>query len=208
MAKSEAEAKSQVPLTLRLSKVFADPLRMKILAELNMREMSPKQFFEEFGGDSLPRVCRHFDVLVDYDWLYLARTESGGKRRGAVEHFYRATEPAVFDEGNWPEVPKTMKEVVTWRVLETFVAQVKEAMKAGTVDARDDRHFTWTPLHLDEAGWTNVIAGLDAFFYFLQKEQERAGHRMAESGEEPIAMTVALAGFESPKDSTRSPWSK
>jgi DNA-binding transcriptional ArsR family regulator len=46
-----------------MAKVFADSLRIQILAELNMREMSPKQFFEEFGGGSIPRVSRAFEVL-------------------------------------------------------------------------------------------------------------------------------------------------
>jgi hypothetical protein len=180
---------------------------MKILAELNAREMSPKQFFEKFGGDSLPRVARHFDVLVAYGWLYLVRTESGGKRRGGIEHFYKATEPAIFDESTWPEVPDSMKELVSWRILETFAGQVKEAMEAGTFDTREDRHFTWTPLRLDEQGWSTVIAGLDGFFHFLYEEQERADIRLSESGEDAIPMTVSLAGFESPETSKKPPWS-
>ncbi len=199
--------KSKLPYTLRLAKVFADPLRMKILAECNMREMSPKGFYEEFGGDSgdtLSRVYRAFEVLVEYDWLHQVRAETGGKRRGAVEHFYRATGPAVFDETTWPDVPDSMKAVVSWNVLKTFARQVKEAMEAGTMDAREDRHFTWSPLRLDQQGWETVIAWLDGIFYFLSEEQEDANARMAETGEEPIPMTVALAAFESPKDTTKA----
>jgi hypothetical protein len=44
------------------------------------------------------------------------------------------------------------------------------------------------------------VARIDALFYFLSQEQEEANLRMAESGEEPTPMTVALAAFESPKD--------
>jgi hypothetical protein len=200
--------KSKLPYTLRLAKVFADPLRMKILAECNMRELSPKAFFEEFGDDSentLSRIYRAFEVLIEYDWLYRVRTETGGRRRGAVEHFYRATGVAVFDETTWPDVPASLKAVVSWNILKTFSKQVKEAMEAGTMDAREDRHFTWSPLRLDRQGWETVIAWLDAIFYFLSEEQEDANARMAETGEEPIPMTVALAAFESPKDATRAP---
>jgi len=202
-ASLKAQIKSKFPLIVRLSKVFADPLRMKILAECNMREMSPKLFYKEFGGGSLPRVSRAFAALVEYDWLYLTKTESGGKRRGGVEHFYRATEPAVFDEAIWKELPKGTREHTTWRVLETFVQQVKEAMEAGTMDAREDHHFTWTPLRLDQEGWETVASRLLEIFYFLFEEQERANLRMAETGEEPIPMTVALAAFESPKDTEK-----
>lgn len=177
---------------------------MKILAECNMREMSPKLFHEEFGGGSLPRVARAFDVLVEYGWLYLTKTKSGGKRRGGVEHFYRATEPAVLDEALWKELPKgARREYTTWRVLETFVQQAKEAIEAGTLDAREDHHFTWTPLRLDQEGWETVVGRLLEIFYFLFEEQERANFRMADTGEESIPMTVALAAFESPKDTEK-----
>lgn len=184
---------------MRLSKVFADPLRMKVLAECNVREMSPKQFHREFGGGSLSRVSRAFDVLVDYEWLELTRTETGGRRRGGVEHFYVATGPAVFDEELWPEVPESMRNLASWRVLETFTERVKEAMEAGTIDARTDRHLSWTPLALDREGWEKAIGKVDALFYWFFAEQAEANLRMAETGEEAIPMTVALAAFESPR---------
>jgi hypothetical protein len=60
---SRAEAYS--PLT-RLAVVHDYPLRMKIVTELYMREMSPKEFFDEFGGGSISRVCRHFEKLAEY----------------------------------------------------------------------------------------------------------------------------------------------
>ncbi len=205
MSHLETETKSKWPLMLRLAKVFVDPLRMKIMAECNMREMSPKQFHGEFGGGSLSRVSRAFDVLVEYDWLHQTRTETGGQRRGAVEHFYRATGTAMFDENTWPDVPPALRGTFTWRAFETFAGQVKEAMEAGTIDAREDRHFTWTPLRLDQQGWETVVAWLDAIFYFLSEEQDDANARMAETGEEPIPMTVALAAFESPKDTQKQP---
>jgi hypothetical protein len=188
-----------------MAKVFADPLRIQIVAELNIREMSPKQFFDEFGGGSLPRVSRAFDVLTDYDWLYQTKTETGGQRRGAVEHFYRATGPAMFDEITWPGVPDAIKNAFTWRSFQTFVMRVSEAMKAGTIDARDDRHFTWTLFRLDEEGWERVIAKVDELFFSLAEEQEAASARIAKSGEEAIPMTVALAAFESPKDAEKQP---
>ena len=199
------------PLMLRLSKVFADPLRMKILAECNVREMSPKQFFKEFRqwiefrAETMSRVSRAFEILEEYEWLRQTRTETGGRRRGAVEHFYRATEPAVLDGELWSEASDSMKRLVSWRILETFARQVKEAIAAGTMDVRADRHFTWMSLRLDQQGWEAVMTRLLAVFHFFYEEQDAANARMAESGEEPIPMTVALAGFESPKNTTNIP---
>jgi DNA-binding transcriptional ArsR family regulator len=200
---SEAAAKLDGAFMLRVAKVLAVPLRIKIVSELNIREMSPKQFFEEFGGGSVSRVSRHFDVLVEYGWLYLVGTKSGGRRRGAVEHFYRATQPAVFDNDTWSPLPQSMKEMVSVGIFEELGQRLKDAIAAGTLDARDDRHFTWTPILVDQLGWDNLVARVDALFEFLFEEQAEASLRLAESGEESILMTVALAAFESPKGSAK-----
>lgn len=203
MAKFKMGIKSRVPYTLRVAKLMTDELRMKIVMELNAREMSPKQFFEQFGGGNLSRVSRAFELLYEYGWLHLVRTETGGKRRGAVEHFYRATDPAVFYNDVWAPLPRSMKEMISGGIFEELVERVREAMRAGTIDAREDRHFSWIPLRLDQQGWENVIARVDAIFHFLFEEQEAASTRMAETGEEPIPVTVALAAFESPKDTKK-----
>jgi hypothetical protein len=184
---------------------MADELRIKIVAELNMREMSPKGFHDEFGGGSISRVSRAFDLLAEFGWLFQTRTETGGKRRGAVEHFYRATQAAVFYNEIWSPLPQSMKEMISGGIFEELSERVRKAMEAGTIDARDDRHFSWMPLLLDEQGWENVLKRIDAIFRWLFQEQEEANLRMAKSGEKPIPMTVALAAFESPKDTEKHP---
>ncbi len=203
MFESSAGSTSKLPFILRMSKLFADPLRIKILGELSMRDMSPKQFFEEFGGGSLSRVARHFKALAEYDWLELVDEKSGGARRGAVEHFYRATGPGVFDESNWADLPETLKEMMTWQVFATYSERFKEAMEAGTIDARDERHLTWSPALYDQLGWERILAKTMALYEFISEEQEEAKLRMAKSGEEPIPVIVALSVFETPKSSDR-----
>lgn len=205
MSDPEVRPQLTMPYTLRVAKLMADELRMKIVMELNMREMSPKGFYEEFGGGSISRVSRAFELLAEFGWLRMTRTETGGRRRGAVEHFYRATQPAVFYNDIWAPLPKSMKEMISGGIFEELVERVKEAMEAGTIDTREDRHFSWIPLRLDQRGWDNAIARVDALFHWIFEEQEEANGRMAESGEEPIPMTVALAAFESPKDTKKQP---
>ena len=196
---------SPMPLPVRLAKVFADALGLKVVTELNLREMSPKQFFEEFGGGSLSAVSRHFNKLVKCGWLTLVRTERGGMRRGAIEHFYRATGPAIFDLQSWSNVPASTRVTFSWRIFKQFAEQVREAMLGGTFDDRHDRHFTWSLLLLDQLGWEQVIAAVEALFALIFEERESVKLRLAETGEEPIRMTVGLAAFESPKDSTKAP---
>lgn len=197
--KLKAEIESEWPLMLRMSKVFADPLRVRILSECQVRAVSPRGFFEEFGGVSLDRTSHAFDVLAQYDWIGEAEPGPGKAPADAADRLYRAIDTAVFEEEEIGEFPGPMRTLVSGRIFESLTDRVKEALEAGTLEARPDQHFTWTPLALDRRGWETVISRVDAVFYALAREQEEADARMAESGEAPIPMTVALLTFESPK---------
>lgn len=190
---------------MQLAKVLADPEALQILAQLNLREMSPKQFHDEFGGGTMSSVGRRFQKLAKTGWLRMVREESGGKRRGATEHFYRAIGPAILDRDDWSELPDPLKTTLTWKTFEQFRERAKEAIGAGTLDARTDRHLTWSLLLLDQLGWEEVIAAVDALFQSIFLEERNAESRIRKSGEKPIKTTVALAAFESPKDLTRAP---
>lgn len=194
-----------VPSSRRLSKVFADELSLKIVAELNLREMSATQFHRECGGAKVDVVRRRFNMLTEMGWLKRVHYKSGGKRRGAVENFYRATGPAIFDNETWANVPNSIRIAHSWKVFNQLSEQIKDAMVAGTFDSRADRHFTWSLLRLDQKGWEKMIAAVDALFAFILKEKDRAEDRLVDSGEKPITMTVAMVAFESPKDSVKVP---
>jgi DNA-binding transcriptional ArsR family regulator len=183
----------------RLAVVFADPVRLKIVSELFLREMSPSEFFEAHGGGTLSRVDAHFKRLARFGWLRLVRKESGGGRRGATENFYRAPQLAIFDTETWAELPRSLRAEFSWRIFEQFAERVKIALEAGTFDRRPERHFTWTPLVLDEEGRGRVIKLVDDLFAALFEEQADARTRLCRSGEPPIYATVALAAFDSPK---------
>jgi DNA-binding transcriptional ArsR family regulator len=183
----------------RLAVVFADPIRLKIVTELFQREMSPSQFFAAYGGGSLSRVDRHFKRLVDQGWLRLVRQETGGNRRGAVENFYRAPRLAVFDNETWAQLPASVRTEFSWRIFSQFAERVKAALEAGTFDSRPERHFTWTPLILDERGRRRVLEIVDRTFESLFEERVDARVRIDRSNESPFRAVVGLAGFDSPR---------
>lgn len=193
--------------TVRIARVLANPLSMKIVTELNLREMSASGFYEEFGGAArLSDVNRRFKTLAEDGWLRKVREETGGSRRGATEHFYRATGPAVFGTREWAEVPEAVRSSFSWRVFEQLAEQVREAMAAGTFDSRPDRHHTWISLVLDQVGWEQVIREVDHLFHLVLEEQAAAKMRLAESDKELLIFTVYLAAFESPPGSPLRSW--
>jgi hypothetical protein len=201
----ESRKEPLVPFPLRLSKVFADEGCMKIIAELNLRAMSATQFHREFGVDSLDGIRRRFKLLERIGWLTKIDEKSGGRRRGGTEKFYRATGPAILDRGPWDDIPDSFKEMSSWSIFERFSERVREAVVAGTFDARADRYLTWSLLSLDQEGWEKVTAAMEGLLEFIVEEKERAGERMKSSGESPVTMTVALAAFESPMESVKEP---
>lgn len=202
VARVQPGTKSPASFLRRLAIVFAEELRLKIVTELYMREMSPSQFYEEFGGGSIARVDRHFKKLVEHGWLRFIREESGGRRRGGTEHFYRARELAIFDNETWALLPYSIKVAFSWTIFKQFAERVQEALQAETFDARSDRHFTWTPILVDQLGWERVVARVDTLFESLAEEQEDAKLRIFHSEEKPILATIALGGFESPTRSS------
>lgn len=198
--------KSKVEYFERIAIVFADELRLKIVTELYLREMSPAQFQAEFGGGSISRVDHHFKTLVEHGWLRYLRTETGKDRRpGGPQHFYRATELPIFDKETWALVPYSMRVEISWTTFKQFAERVVEALRAKTLDARPNSHLSWTPIFLDEAGWANIAAAIDSFFESLLEEIADARLRMYRSGERPMLATVGLALFESPHPDVADP---
>jgi hypothetical protein len=206
-AKVKVSAQSREYLR-RLSIVLAYDLRLTIVTELFLREMSPSEFYREFGGGSPARVERHFKKLAEYGWLWLVREESGGKRRGGREHFYRAPELAILDLETFSLFPYSIRAAFSWTTFRQLAERVREALKAGTFDARPDSHLSSTSLHVDELGRTRVIGVVDGLLDALLEEQVEARLRIFESGEKPFLTTMGIAGFESPgalRDSFRGP---
>lgn len=193
-----------VPFPERLHPILADEVCRQVVAELNDREMSATQFHREFGAGNISRIRRRFKTLERVGWLKKVNEETGGRRRGATEHFYRATVPTILDDDPWA-LPDSLDGTHYWRVFQLFGEKVKEAIDTGTFDARVDRIVTWSLVNLDAQGWTNVIEGIEALSVFLLEEQERARDRMAQSADKPVRMTAVLGAFEAPRDLAKAP---
>lgn len=183
-----------------LVKALSHPTRVRILGVLSHRDVSPAEFARE-SGEVVTNVAYHFRELAKYGFAEVVETRPV---RGSMEHIYAGTRRAQFGDDDWRQMPKPLQQVITGTVFHDMVGRMAEAIEAGTFDARDDSHFTWTPLVLDEEGWTDVMAILGTAFGQIDEAAARAGERLAEQGGERIPATVALAGFESPKSRGKS----
>ena len=85
-----------------VAKAFAHPLRVQILIILNERVASPNLLAQELE-QSLNLVAYHVRVLEKYDCIELVDTK---QRRGATEHFYRATRRQFLSDAEWSRMPR------------------------------------------------------------------------------------------------------
>ena len=89
----------------RLVKALAHPLRVQILTILNERMASPNELSKELE-EGLSQVSYHVKVLKDFECIEMVKTEP---RRGAVEHYYRATARAYLSDKDWQNLPDSVK---------------------------------------------------------------------------------------------------
>jgi DNA-binding PadR family transcriptional regulator len=171
---------------------------MTIQSELWMREFGPTEFLEEFGGGSYGSILGHFRRLEEHGWIRRVRKKES-QRPGRPRVVYRATELAVIDSETWKEFPFSIRAAFTARTLNQMGERLGPALESGTFDSRPDRFLTMRQLELDEVGWGKVDKEMTACLRALTQEQTDAKIRLAKSGELPSLMTVALAGFESPR---------
>lgn len=198
MAKRKRKVKKGAEiLDPRLAKALANTLRVEILAVLSHRRISPVGYVREYGG-KLPSVAYHFKVLESYECIELAETV---KRRGALEHIYRCSKRPLLGDGDWKLLPLSVRGGISGAILQTLIERSRRAIEEGTFDAREDRHFTWTPLQVDEKGWKEITSLLASTLARLEKIEAKSNTRLAKNKVKPIPTTVALAGFESPSES-------
>lgn len=195
---SDLPINSDAPYAVRMAKVLGAPVRIQILLEAGQRDLSPSQFCERFPEyGSVSALDHHFKVLTEFGWLLKAGQKTGGRRRGAKEQFYRASQPMIFDNNTWAQLPESVQSSITCQAFTTFMDRVWEATTAETID-RDDSHVSWLPATVDQIGWDNIVKGVDELFGFILEEQKRAKTRLEETDSKAIPMTIGLAAFESP----------
>src|SRR4051794_30412023 len=135
----------------RIAKALAHPLRARILQRLGERVASPGDLAVELNAP-LGVVSYHVRMLRDYDCVELVRTEP---RRGALQHFYRATARPNLDEHQWRTLPAGLRKELSGEVLGELVDDLAAAADAGQLED-PEIVVSRTPLELDERGFKKL----------------------------------------------------
>ena len=178
-----------------VAKAFAHPLRVQILIILNERVASPNILAQELE-QSLNLVAYHVRVLEKYDCIELVDTK---QRRGATEHFYRATRRQFLSDDEWARLPKSLRPGMATAVLKSVFEDIEAAADAGILEEVDEMHLSRTPMVVDAQGWSDVTDALKGTLSRLLEIQGEASERIAKSGKAGIASKVHILHFKSPK---------
>lgn len=175
----------------RYVKALAHPLRIRILAMLQERPSSPVQLAPRLGS-TLGRVGHHVRVLRDIGLIELVETR---RRRGAVEHVYRAPAVPRFSDGAWEGVGAAVRHRVIAAALEQVGDYVAGSAAGGGFD-RPDSNLSRVPLRLDEQGWTELAAASKRWLAEADGIQAQALERAGPDGDGSVDAGLVLLVFE------------
>ncbi len=179
----------------RLVRALAHPLRIKILEILTERVASPNRISDDLET-GLSHVAYHTRALDKCGCLELVDT---AQRRGATEHFYKASPHSFIGDRIWRRVPRALLGGVSGATLQSFMDRAVAALEAGTIDSREDTTLYWMPVLLDEQGWKEVTATMEETVDRVLAIQEGSRERIARrKGRGAISAIVGVASFETP----------
>src|SRR3954454_8529707 len=135
----------------RIAKALAHPLRARILQQLGERVASPADLADELGAP-LGGVSYHLRMLRDLDCVELVRTEP---RRGALQHFYRATARPTLHENQWRTLPAGLRKVLAGATIQALVDDLAAAADAAQLED-PELIVTRIALELDERAFQKL----------------------------------------------------
>lgn len=185
-----------VLVDLRLVKGLSHVLRQHVLLAAVQGEVSPKVLAKALD-EGLSQVSYHVKVLRD-DCDGLIEETRTVPRRGAVEHYYRASAKTLLPAKTWRGLKKGLRAVVGAGLASDLFNDLADALKAGKLQGAHD-HITRTPLVLDAEGERNVKAIAGRATREVENEQQATAKRIKKAngdGDEVVGYIFALLAFE------------
>lgn len=164
--------------TTRMAKAMAHPLRGKILMHLSNHGTASPADLSRVLDEPIGNVSYHVRMLLDLDCVELVDTR---QRRGAVEHFYRATRRAILDDDAWAKLPPAARKGFAVQWFREAFADVSTAIDGGKLEgAAEDVQLNFTKLTLDEDGWGELHGLLEEVVKRAEDLQARAANKPAD----------------------------
>jgi DNA-binding transcriptional ArsR family regulator len=179
-------------------KAMEHPLRARILRTLIEREiMSPAELARALAA-KLSDVSYHVRRLEELECAELVSTRPV---RGALEHFYRATERHFIDAKEWEQLDPIVAEDLVCGYVQRILDDFVDSRKAEIVGYNGDFHITRTPLMLDPKGLQEGLDLCERSRLEMSEIERRSAERRSGQGTPTIPASSSLLLFEVPRRS-------
>jgi DNA-binding transcriptional ArsR family regulator len=180
-------------------KAMSHPLRASILRILADRTASPAEMARELD-EELSNVSYHTKQLVEFECAELVSTRPV---RGALEHFYRATERHMIDTEEWDELDPLVAEGILCEIMQRMLDDFVASAKVQLIGGDKDFHLTRTPLVLDAEGLQEALEVHEKARLELLEVEARSAARMVKSGEQGTSVSSSQGLFKLPDPKRR-----
>jgi DNA-binding transcriptional ArsR family regulator len=180
-------------------KAMSHPLRASILRMLTERTASPAEMARELD-EELSNVSYHTKQLVEFECAELVSTRPV---RGALEHFYRATERHLIDTEEWDELDPIVAEDLVCEFMQKILDDFVASRRAGIVGGDRNFHLTRTLMVLDEQGMQEALEAHERARQEIAEIQARSAARVVESGEQGVSVSTSQGCFALPQRKRR-----
>ena len=177
---------------------MSHPLRARILRLLSDRDvMSPAQLSRELHAE-LSDVSYHVRALVK---LECAEEVFTRPVRGAVEHFYRATQRSLIDTDEFEDLDPVVAEDLVCQAVQMILDDFVDSRRAEMVGYDKHFHISRTPLILDPEGYEEGMQAVERCRLEMSKIEAKSAERRAESGAPGISTSADFLFFKVPGSS-------
>jgi len=176
-------------------------LREEIFTILGTRTASPAEITRELGLErkDLSNVTHHTKYLVALDCVELVeeRQDAGS----LPEKFYKATERALVDLGEWEllhEETPGLAEHLVGRFMQVQLDDYLLAIRERTIGDDENFHMSRTRRVLDPEGMKEGMAVYERCRREMDEVERRSAERRHEDGSDALHVSACLGLFEVP----------
>lgn len=176
-----------------LRNALSQSVRSRALCACCERETTPKEFALRERLDA-SRAGYQFRRLERERSIRVSRTQTA---RGVQRKFYVATRRKLVSDTEFDQMAFLERGLFSETTLLCLLHRFERAWRAATI-APEVSYVSSPTVLLDDEGFREVSAWLEATLEFLQELQDKSLDRLQQTGGRRIFATAALAGFESP----------
>jgi len=186
----------EIRIDEQLFRLLQNPGQYAALAVLIERPASKSDVAKELGA-RLNKADYDVRQLEKMGFVEAIDTE---RRRGMLTTIYRAVMRPVFSSEEWGKLSQDERERYVLWAQQLVLRDIAIAWRARTFQAREESHFSRSPLRVDELGWIRINKGLDDLLALSREAEVESVERAREAGDEGklINIRVAMSSFEMP----------